>query len=385
MTAITKTPATAENMLRTSERNLFKRCQWAWERAYIDRLSARHEGKALWFGTGIHLALEHYYVKGTVRGTDPVETWEKYCNETRGDTEYINLYHDGDSREVVNAMELGTAMLQEYVKHYGPESHLEVISAEETFKVGVNYQGWAPGPEEGSAAPVPEKAEYVGTIDLVVRDLITGKIWLWDHKTASRLGSENTQYLPLDDQAGSYLAIADATLRKKGLIDKSERISGIVYNYLVKKKPDARPRNEEGLATNTPIKKHYIAALEAAGLDELSKLKLESLKELAESKEIQVFGDVSAVQPSPMFERKRAYRTASERKSQIQRVQLDLQAMSLVRNKIIPATKTPTRDCGFCEFRDICELDEANRDWSEMATTFHKKWSPYEAHLEDKV
>lgn len=379
----TKTTTTAEEYLRTSERNLFKRCQWAWERSYIDRLDARKESKALWFGTGIHLALEEYYVIGTERGVDPVETWEEYCNQTRGDTESINLHHGGDGTEVVNAMELGSAMLKEYVSHYGPEPHLEVIATERTFNVGVKYQAWKTSEE--AAHLEPETANYVGTIDLVVRDLMTNKIWLWDHKTAGRLGSENTQYLPLDDQAGSYLAIADLTLRKSGLISSKERIHGIVYNYLVKKKPDSRPRNEEGFATNTPIKKHYIAALEKAGLDELGKLKLESLKELAESKEIEVFGDVSSVQPSPMFERKKSYRTAGERKSQIQRVQLDLQAMSLVRNGVVPATKTPTRECGFCEFREICELDEAGRDWSDMANIFHKKWSPYEAHLEDKV
>lgn len=364
--------------LRTSERNLFKRCQWAWERSYVDRLSHKRESPALWFGTGIHLALEKYYIVGKERGVDPVETWTQYCEGTLGDSAKINLYEDGH-KMVVDALELGSAMLKEYVRHYGPEPHLEVIATEQTFKVGVNYDAFVP---EGMER---EYADYVGTIDLVVRDLEKGKIWLWDHKTASQLGSGNTQYLPLDDQAGSYWAIADLILRKKGLISSTERISGIVYNYLVKKFPDERPRNEDGYATNAPIKKHYVEALEKLGLDNLSKLKLESLRELAESKEIQVFGDVSKQQPTPMFERKRVFRTAGERKSQINRIKIDLQAMSLVRNEVIPATKTPTRECGFCEFRDICELDEAQRDWSEMAKLFYSTWSPYEAHLEDKV
>ena len=55
----------SEVMLRTSERNLFKRCQWAWEREYIDRLKVNgRESIALWFGTGIHLAMEHWYIPG---------------------------------------------------------------------------------------------------------------------------------------------------------------------------------------------------------------------------------------------------------------------------------------------------------------------------------
>ena len=75
-------------MLRTSERNLFKRCQWAWERNYIDRLeNANRFSPALWFGTGIHLALEKWYIPGAERGVHPVETWKAYCDEARADTQ----------------------------------------------------------------------------------------------------------------------------------------------------------------------------------------------------------------------------------------------------------------------------------------------------------
>ena len=76
-----------ETVLRTSERKQFKECQWKWERNYVDRLQNKYDnGTALWFGTGIHLALEKYYIPGTERGADPVETWTQYVNDTRGDT-----------------------------------------------------------------------------------------------------------------------------------------------------------------------------------------------------------------------------------------------------------------------------------------------------------
>lgn len=369
--------------LRTSERNLFKRCQWAWERSYVDRLSTRRESPALWFGTGIHLALEKWYVPGKERGEDPIETWEEYCDKTRGDTQYVNTQLDGDSTEVVEAKTLGSAMLKEYLKYYGTEPHLEVIQAEQTFNVKAKYPALyvddLDGEEEGIKTR-EEWAEYVGTIDLVVRDSRDGKVYLWDHKTAKQLGSSNTQYLPLDDQAGSYWAVADLILRDKGLLDKTETISGIVYNYLVKRKPDERPRNAEGKCTNKPVKADFVKALEEAGIESPGKASLADLKELAEKKEIEVFGAESKVQPAPLFERKTVFRSPGERKSQIGRIKLDLQAMSIVRNGVLPATKSPTQACSFCEFKELCELDESGKDWKPMAEGFFDTWDPYAAH-----
>src|SRR5699024_6352982 len=103
-------------------------------------------------------------------------------------------------------------------------------------------------------------------MDLVYRDLRDNKIYVMDHKTARALGSSNTQYLPLDDQAGAYYAVAVAALRRKNMIGPKERIAGVVYNYLVKALPDTRPVNPEGYATNKPKKEHYLEALTKAGV-----------------------------------------------------------------------------------------------------------------------
>lgn len=358
--------------LRNSERGLFKRCQWAWEREYIDRMKlSGKESVALWFGTGVHLAMEHYYVPGTKRGIDPRETFTEYVKKSQADTKRINTYHDGNFSESVEALELGIDMLEGYMEHYGEEPHIEVISAEQTFNVSVPFQEWT------LDGRVDSEASFVGTFDQVYRDLNTGKIWLKDFKTASQLGSSATQYLPLDDQAGSYWAVADYTLRKQGLIRKEESISGIVYDYLVKRKRDKRPRNPEGLATNKPQKKHYIAALNEPGVD---KLRLDDLKSLAEHRGIVVYGEVSASQPTPLLHREEVFRNPKERLKQIKRIQSDLEAMSIVRNRILPASKNPTRECSFCSFREICELDESGQDWGIMKERVFTEWEPYAAH-----
>lgn len=369
------------NYLRTSERNLFKRCQWAWERNYIDQIEpANPHSPALWFGTGIHLALEKWYTPGTERGVNPVETWEQYCDESAANTTYINTYMEGDFSEAVEAKELGTAMLNAYLAEYGIEEWMEVIAVELSFQVPVKHLTW-----EADGDPQTTTSYYVGTMDLVYRDLRDGKIYVMDHKTAKALGSSNTQYLPLDDQAGAYWAAAVYVLRQKGLIGPKERLEGIVYNYLVKAKPDARPRNKDGFATNNPQKKHYVAALEGIETEKpLDKYKVDELKSLAEANNIEVFGEVSARQPSKNFDRVIVRKNPRQQVRQIERMVDDFQAMDLVRSGVVAVTKTPTRECSFCAFRDLCEIDEAGMDYTDMRDMLYKKWDPYEAHREEE-
>lgn len=413
-------------VLRTSERKQFKECQWKWERNYIDRLQPKHDsGTALWFGTGIHLALEKYYVPGTERGEDPVATWERYVSETRGDTNYVNTYHDGDSTFAVEALELGSAMLRTYVEHYGSEEWMDVIATEYDFQIGIKYDNYTHSGVE------KDKAAYVGTMDLVYRDLRDNKIYVLDHKTARALGSSNTQYLPLDDQAGAYYAVAVSALRRKGLIGEKERISGIVYNYLVKSLPDTRPVNPEGMATNKPKKDHflsqlaeagvdttiedyakpkkadYVAALEALGVDfnksdsvsalaelaeaqkvevkgekKLREMSLKELEEAAEAAGVEVYGEVSSSQPTKRFDRVVVRKNPRQQNRQIRRMSEDLTAMSLVRNNLLAATKNPTRDCTFCPFQELCEIDEQNEDYSDMVEQLYTTWEPYATHEE---
>lgn len=379
--------------LRTSERNLFKRCQWAWERSYIDNLSySRKESVALWFGTGIHLALEKWYIPGRKRGVDPRETWTDYVNQSRGNTEWVNTYHNGDFSEAVSALELGRDMLTQYLEEYGNEEHWEVISPEQTFQVPIKHDQWVPA-EDQCLVTIGDKEEtsttYVGTFDLVVRDHSRGgKLYIVDHKTAAQLGSSNTQYLPLDDQAGAYWAVASYTLRQQGLIGPKETISGVIYNYLRKAKADTRPKNKDGHATNKPTKKHYVEALTHKGIESpdekkpLDKLTVAVLESLAKEHDVEVLGEVSSSQPSKNLDRVTVYRHRKQLKSQINRIQKDLEAMSLVRNNLLAATKAPTRECGFCEFREICELDESGKDYGDFVDMMYSTWDPYSAHRE---
>jgi hypothetical protein len=356
-----------------------------------------------------------------------VETWEKYCDETIANTTYINTDMGGDSSIAVEAKELGSAMLRSYLQEYGAEEWMDVIAVELPFQVNIKHDEIQ---ADGSIAP--GVTPYVGTMDLVYRDTRDGKIYVMDHKTCRALGSANTQYLPLDDQAGAYYAVAIAILRKLGLIGKKEALAGIVYNYLVKSMPDSRPQNADGLYCNKPKREHFVAALEKAGIktvqvsnatpkkgdyvDALTKagvdfkksattaalealasekgvevlgetkekaLTLSEMEEVAEKEGLEVLGEVSSSQPPKRFERVTVRKTPRQQMSQIKRMGNDLKAMSAVRNGFIEPTKNPNRDCTFCPFQEICEMHEKGMDYSDFAEEIFTTWDPYEAHRKE--
>lgn len=382
-------------MLRTSERRDFKRCPQRWWWAWRMGLRVKNQKLgALWFGTGIHLALEHWYVPGQKRGVDPRETWEKFVGDQVAHLK-VEMLADGrdDGRDTawMEAGELGTAILTNYLDTYGEDEHIEVISPEQTFQLVV--------PRPGTRIPI---VRYAGTFDLVARDHSrNGHLFLWDHKTAKAI---QTGHLPLDDQAGSYWAVATHVLRKQGLIGEKESLKGIEYNFIMKSPPDERPRDELGRARNKPKKEHYVAAMREKyidmGLDvevpiggegkkqalslsqTLEKTTLARLQELAEQEfKLIVHGEVAANQPSRRFERKTVFRTVAERRKQIERIGSEAVVMDSFRYGELPLYKNPTKDCQWdCDFRQLCELDEQGGDTEEYIRVVYKSEDPYAAH-----
>lgn len=231
----------------------------------------------------------------------------------------------------IEAGKLGTSMLNGYIDLYGKDEHWSVIAPETTFQIDIP-----------SRSGNNILATYAGTFDLVYRDLVDGKIKLGEHKTAKVI---STSHLPLDDQAGSYWAIASQTLSHSGAIGKGESIAAITYNFLRKTMPDERERNAEGKCLNKN-------------------------------------GTVSKVQPAPVFLREEVYRSPRERSGQIERIANEVRWMNIIRDGKAPPYKTPTRDCSWdCSFYDMCLLHErGGDDWKEYQKATFKKVDPYADH-----
>lgn len=319
-------------MLRTSERAAFKRCPQRWWWAYREGLRLRSQGHgALWFGTGFHLAFAEWYIPGRERGRDPRETWREYVGETFEVVRTKSKYQGDLEEEFTNSKELGELMLTHYLDTYGDDPHWDVIAPEQIFAVLI------PDPEDASLPIV----DYRGTFDGVFRDLNSGKLKIMEHKTAAQI---STKHLPIDDQAGSYIAVASHILREMGELKKGEFIAGVEYNFLAKRKPDTRPRDELGRYLNKD-------------------------------------GSISKRQSADTLLREFVARPAKARKRQIERIGSEAVAMDMYRSGALPLIKNPTKDCSWdCDFFELCQIDEQGGDVEGFKKSVYKIEDPYMDH-----
>jgi hypothetical protein len=285
---------------------------------------------ALWFGIGVHEALAGWYLPGLKRGPHPADTWQQYCKDEEVQVRAA-VGENWRDDEWVDACDLGTSMLEEYVKFWGEDETWEVIEPEHPFQIYLPRR-------DGSG----DLALYAGTFDLVFRDLEDGTIWLGEHKTAKQI---MLRHLPLDKQAGGYWAIASKICADLGLLKKGEAIEGIMYNFLKKAMPDTRPENERGQKLNQD-------------------------------------GSVSKRQPTPGFIREPVTRTRAERRTQIAQIQNEVAWMNAARRNPDRITKNPSDRCAYsCTFFEMCELHEkGGDDWRDYAKAQFVVEDPYKDH-----
>ncbi len=323
--------------VRTSERVLHKRCPWAWNQAYRHGMRSKRVSDPLWFGELCHVALAGWYSgPGKKRGPHPAETFAKLAEAE--ELRYFKTTDatDEDRAKYTDMRELGVAMMEGYVQRYGRDDKWSIVSPEKTFSFNIPFPKWWEYEEVREWL-----ARYVGTYDLVYRDLETGWFWLGEHKTAKTI---RTDHLPLNSQAGSYFATAKQSLINDGVMKPSDVFKGIMYNFLRKALPDPRPVDPQGYALNKD-------------------------------------GSRSKVQPSPLFKRHPLPITRAEQTSQLVRMQNDVAVMELTRRGLLPILKTDHWSCArLCDFYDICRLHEASGNWKELRSVSFRVEDPYAAH-----
>jgi Zierdtviridae exonuclease len=361
-------------IVRGSEITDHKRCPqkwyWRWRQGLFPKART---SDALAFGTWVHAAFAAWYCgPGLLRGPHPAETFALLAQDD------LRLFKTTDPTEeevakYTDLRELGLVLLDLYVQTYGRDESWSIIAPEQTFKLDV------PFPEHWSGETRKIMARFAGTFDLPFRDLRTGWIWIGEHKTA---GSIRLGHLPLDDQAGRYWAVAYRTLLNQGLIKPTDRIHGIMYNFIRKALPDPRPVDAQGYFVNKPTKPHYVAAITAHQPDALTgKETLEKLATIAATLGVEVIGDRSKIQPKPLFLRHPVTRTRPEQKSQLLRVQKDLEVMEMHRRGELPITKTTHHSCErFCDFYHMCVIHEASGNWKDIRKLTFNVQDPYADH-----
>jgi len=131
-----------------SQLRSFSRCQWQWGARYLKTIYPKKQSDPLDIGKLVHNALAQFYGLG---GID----WEILRSEFMGDLRPEIL---AESKRVVDA----------YLKNGKVEFPGKILAVEFPFQV-----------------TLPFDTILVAWIDLIAK--IDGKLWLWDHKTASRM------------------------------------------------------------------------------------------------------------------------------------------------------------------------------------------------------
>jgi hypothetical protein len=241
-------------------------------------------------------------------------------------------YEDPEGTEWEDAKDLGIVMLERYLAKYKGDPGWEVLATEQPFQVLVK------NPRTGKPM-----FYYVGILDLVMREISTGRVWIWDHKTC---GSIDLTALGLNEQFGSYWAFGTEWLQDKNIIrpDYFNDLSGLMVNFLRRGKRDDRPQNEDGLYLNKD-------------------------------------GSVSKRQPRPFFHREPTFRTEHDREQVRRRAMNDFREMEMARRGDLPINKRPGMfNCRGCSWLDACELHETGADWERFVVGTTEEYDPYSEH-----
>jgi hypothetical protein len=330
--------------ISATEVKAFAECRLAWHYSSANRMNIRPKQApmALFFGTGIHAALDQYYGKGV----DPAQAFKVWWDvelEQLFDT-YPNAADTLDFAKLNTNKELGVGMLEHYVVWAKGQDNFKVLFTEIEFEVPI------PGTD----------GLLVGRFDGIVQDP-AGYLWILEHKTFSV--EPDYRALLIDAQTGKYQWACQELIRLGKLpgVPTTAIVSGAYYNGLRKKLPrkPALLKKGKGLSTAANIDttyEVYVAELAALNLDPSE---YEPVLSALRSK------------GNTFFRREQIMRTARELDIVAGRLRLEYLEMSRPDVAIFP---TPSRDCPHrCQYFDLCLMEQTGGDTSFLINNFFEQ------------
>jgi hypothetical protein len=217
-----------------SSLSVINECMRKSEYLLLRKLRAETEGEALTFGKAIHKALEHWYLLPpehrqltekesdlastliTLPLSEPSEPYETALDSINAfiiEAQSVRWLAPEDKRSLAS----GVKILKAYFKHYADDG-LEVYRDE----------SGKPYVERECEFIMHEDAEKVikfhGTIDIILRNTISGQLFVADHKTTAALGSAFYNRIKPNHQYTGYIWAARECL---GIHTDSFLVNGI--------------------------------------------------------------------------------------------------------------------------------------------------------------
>lgn len=293
--------------IHNSDRAAFRRCRryWDWSSPSRNNLTVRADihgiNLPMFFGTGIHYALEQFYQPGFRR--DPVEVFKTWFNiQWRGGTvteDWLDKVYDlkpkslgqshhpdcpmtnvreedrtactchslenelglggrdpelftvrgledilpdPDHNEWEDLLDLGIGMLEYYKQYSEINDDFEVIVAEHDFSVPIwDFDNNCILRAVDRRLDSPNYGKELEVHARGRQDGIwvrpNGKLGIIDHKTASRWGEDELVKLESDEQTTHYLWAAEVEAQYYDLPHKGQALEEVIYNVLRKVYP----------------------------------------------------------------------------------------------------------------------------------------------------
>ena len=393
-------------LIRNSERSDFKSCPKKWQWRWVDGLiPAMPKQDARWFGTMWHLLWATVYTPpgkdGFERGVsshDEIHAlWDELTKNAYTSVSGQPYFGDDDEMEFNDACVLGHLMIDGQLKEWNLDPGFEVLMPEQRFRLGIPYnerQRQQHIFDQDHYDNVPELSKNIGillgTYDMPIRDHTdpgTPKCKILDWKTTNK--RTNDKQLNKDDQTGTYLMTGTIALKSMGLIKKDESVEYMIFSFARKAKPpdENRAVDAEGRFRNKPQKNHYILAINNATKTNTVSEKdtINTMNRIATEMGLIVYGEISKNQGSPLFWRDVIRRNRANRQNQLSRIADEIEIMSLARDGDIPIIKAPGDHCNWCDFSDLCDIDEDGGDTETFIKDVFKYSDPYADHREGAV
>lgn len=327
--------------LHTHDRISFKRCRrkWDFSSPLRQHLAATFESKGpLWFGTGMHYALEDYH------------GWQKYHSPLHAFQAYYNAFAKTDKlREQLpfeheEFLELACDMLSYYVDHWEPKRHdYETLWIDGVPQVEVEFSVELPE----LSTMVGKRVVYQGKLDRVVVDE-HGRLFIEDYKNVTQF---DIGKLETDPQISAYCFAAE---QHYGM-----EFEGMLYTQFKKTAPKP-PKILKGGELSVDKRQSTTHALVKAALVELGfgpgvpmpAKYIDFLNDLAEQES---------------FEGDRFIRRDIVRRNQFSKsheyLNIVMEGCEML-TPSLPIYPNPTRDCAWdCQFRSVCLAMSDGSDW----------------------
>lgn len=236
-------PIEIEKVLTNSLRNLYTSCPRRFFYGAVENLVPIVTPRALQIGTLVHVALADFYgapiggqtpdPEGAVIGQ--IQEFEKELGRLADEDEAQRALEEARS----NA-DLALDLFRSYVETWGKDESWQVLGVERKIEMRLK-----------TPKGTPSHWRYRGTLDLIVRDLVDGRVKVVDHKTAGHSSKERfTEELMMDPQSPGYIMLLDSEPSWKEV----GPIGDFIFNVLRKKLP-ADPKTLVCKKCNTKWKK----------------------------------------------------------------------------------------------------------------------------------